>query len=188
MGRWIDVKPDNIGQLGGKARIARTLEGADAVGLQLVRLPDALHRAQRDADCLGHSPAGPMGRLVRRGGASQRHHPCRGLRGNRPFAGLAGLVAQQPFNPNLGVALLPAPYCRSADADARRDPLRRFPLGRSENNARPFHMLPRSVAVTDNRLQPFPVSSADDHTYCLSHRHSIAHSSAVVNLLNASLH
>src|SRR6516162_8567188 len=36
--RWIDIKPDNIGQLGGKARIARALEGADAVGLQLVRL------------------------------------------------------------------------------------------------------------------------------------------------------
>ena len=41
VGRWIDAKPDNIGQLGGKARIARTLEGADAVGLQLVRVPDA---------------------------------------------------------------------------------------------------------------------------------------------------
>ena len=39
VGRWIDVKPDNIGQLGGKARIVRTLEGADAVGLQLVHLP-----------------------------------------------------------------------------------------------------------------------------------------------------
>ena len=69
VGRWIDVKADNIGQLGGKARIARTLEGADAVGLQLVHLPDALHRAQRDADRLGHGAASPMGRLVRRRGA-----------------------------------------------------------------------------------------------------------------------
>ena len=68
VGRWIDAKPDNIGQLGGKARIARTLEGADAVGLQLVHLP-ALHRAQRDADRLGHGAASPMGRLVRRRGA-----------------------------------------------------------------------------------------------------------------------
>jgi hypothetical protein len=72
VGRWIDIKPDNIGQLGGKARIAQTLEGADAVGLQLVRLPDALHRAQRDADRLGHGPAGPMGRLVWRSSAGQR--------------------------------------------------------------------------------------------------------------------
>jgi hypothetical protein len=37
-------------------------------------------------------------------------------------------------------------------------------------------MLPRLVAVPANRLQPFPVGSADDHTYCLSHRPSIAHS------------
>ena len=109
-----------------------------------------------------------MGRLVRRRGAGQRHHPCRGLRGNRRFAGLGGLVAQQPFNPNLGVALLSAPYCRSADADARRDPLRRLPRGRGENNARPFDMLPRLVPVTDIRLQPFPVGGADNHTYCLS--------------------
>jgi hypothetical protein len=108
------------------------------------------------------------------------------LRCNRRFAGLAGLVAQQPFNPNLGVALPPAPYRRSADADARRDPLRRFPFGRGENNARPFHLLPRLVAVTDNRLQPFPVGSTDDHKYCLSHRPSIADSNALVNLLNAS--
>jgi hypothetical protein len=54
--RWIEVKPDNIGQQGGKARITRTLEGADAVRLQLVRLPDALHRAQQDADRPGHRP------------------------------------------------------------------------------------------------------------------------------------
>ena len=157
VGRWIDVKPDNIGQLGSKARIARPLEGADAVGLQLVRLPDALYRAQRDADRFGHGPASPMGCLVRRRGAGQRHHLCRGWRGNRRFAGLAGLVAQQPFNPNFGVALLPAPYCRPADTDARRDPLRRFPRGRGENDARPFDMLPRLVAVTANRLQPFPI-------------------------------
>ena len=104
------------------------------------------------------------------------------------FAGLAGLVAQHAFNPNLGVALLPAPYRRSANADARRDPLRRFLLGRGKNDARPFNMLPRLVAVTDKRLQPFPVGSADDHTYCLSHRPSIAHSTFLVNLLNASLH
>jgi hypothetical protein len=73
------------------------------------------------------------------------------LRCNRRFAGLAGLVAQHAFNPNLGVALLPAPYRRSADADARGDPLRRFPRGRGENNARPLDMLPRLVAVTNNR-------------------------------------
>jgi hypothetical protein len=126
-----------------------------------------------------------MGGLMRRRGSGQRHHSCRGRRGDRGFAGLAGLVAQQAFDPGLGVALLPTPYRRSAGTGARRDPLRRFPLGRGENDARPLHMFPQLVAVTHNRLQPFPVRRAGDHTYCLSHRPSIQHSAALVNLLNA---
>jgi len=51
-----------------------------------------------------------------------------------------------------------------------------------------FYMLLRSVAVTHNRLQPFPVGSADNHTYCLSHGPSMTHLTALVNLLNASVH
>jgi hypothetical protein len=69
------------------------------------------------------------------------------------------------LQPNFGGALLPSPSYRSADANVRRDPLRRFPGGRGENNARPFDILPRLVAVINNRLQPFPVGNADDHTY-----------------------
>jgi hypothetical protein len=42
-----------------------------------------------------------VGRLVRRFGAGQRHHPRRGFRCNRRFAGLAGLVAEQTLNPAL---------------------------------------------------------------------------------------
>jgi hypothetical protein len=41
MGRRIDIKPDNVGQLGGKARVARALESAQSVRLQFVRPPDA---------------------------------------------------------------------------------------------------------------------------------------------------
>src|SRR5216683_5828087 len=52
-----------------KAGVARALEGAQAMRLQVVRPPDALHRTRRDAGCLGHRPAGPVGRLVRRFGA-----------------------------------------------------------------------------------------------------------------------
>src|SRR5262245_10867293 len=56
--------PDNVGELGGKAGIARAFEGAQPVRLQFVRPPDALYRPQRDAGCLGHRPAGPVGCLV----------------------------------------------------------------------------------------------------------------------------
>jgi hypothetical protein len=53
----------------GEGRIARALEGAQAMRLQVVRPPDALHRAHREPHRLGHRSAGPMGRLVRRFGA-----------------------------------------------------------------------------------------------------------------------
>jgi len=49
VGRRIDIEADDVGQFGGKARIARALEGAQPVRLQFMRLPDALYRAQRDA-------------------------------------------------------------------------------------------------------------------------------------------
>jgi hypothetical protein len=43
VGRRVDIEPDDISQLGGKVRIARPLEGAQPVRLQLVRPLDALH-------------------------------------------------------------------------------------------------------------------------------------------------
>jgi hypothetical protein len=87
-------EPDDIRQLGGKTRIARAFEGALPVRLQFVRPPDALHRTHGNADRLGHRAAGPMGRLVRRLAARQRHHLRCGFRRDRRFAGFAGLVAQ----------------------------------------------------------------------------------------------
>ena len=41
MGRRVEVEPDDVGQLGGKAGIARALEGAHPVRLELVLAPDA---------------------------------------------------------------------------------------------------------------------------------------------------
>ena len=44
VGRRIDIEPNNVGEVGGKARIARALEGAHPVRPELVCPPDALHR------------------------------------------------------------------------------------------------------------------------------------------------
>ena len=126
MGGRIDIEPDNVGRASRQSRVAGALEGAQPVRLQPVRPPDALHRAQRDADRLGHGAAGPVRGLVRRFGARQRHHPRRGFRRDRRLARLAGLVAQQPLDPRFGKASLPAPHRRPADADALRNPLRRW--------------------------------------------------------------
>jgi hypothetical protein len=43
MGRRIDIEPNNISELVGKAGVARALEGAQPVRLEFVRPPDALH-------------------------------------------------------------------------------------------------------------------------------------------------
>ncbi len=165
------AKPDNVGELGGKAGIAPALERAQPVRLKFVRPPDALHRTHRDADGLGHCPAGPVGRLVRRS-ARQGHHPSRGFRRQRRLAGLAGLVAQQTLNPALGEALLPPPHRRPADANAFRHLLRRVPICRGEHDARPLHMLRgrlRPIAVGHDRRQLLALRSAQNHGYLLCH-------------------
>jgi hypothetical protein len=96
--------------LAAKAGSRDRLEGAQAIRLQVVRPSDALHRAQREPHGLGHRPAGPMDRLMRRFGAGQRHHPGRRIRRDRRFAGLAGLVAQQTRDP---ASKMVQPVCSS---------------------------------------------------------------------------
>jgi hypothetical protein len=99
---------------------------------------------------------------------SQRHYLRRGVRRERRFAGLAGLVAQQTFNPALGKALLPPPHRRPADADGLR-PLRRMPIRRGEHDARPLDVLARPVAVARDRRQLLALRGAQYHTYLLCH-------------------
>ena len=58
------VQADDVLDLRGERRIGGPLEGADAVRLQAVGLPDALHRAQGDADHPGDGAAGPVRRFA----------------------------------------------------------------------------------------------------------------------------
>src|SRR5947209_6472197 len=69
MRRGIDIEAEDVAELGRKTGVARALEGPQAMRLQVVPPPDALHRAQREPHRLGHRTAGPMGRLMRRLGA-----------------------------------------------------------------------------------------------------------------------
>jgi hypothetical protein len=90
------VEPDDRRELGEEGWIARALEGADPVRLELVRGPDPLHRAQRYPGRRGHGAAGPVGGLAGRFGAGQRHHPPHRRLAQRRLAGLPGPVAQEP--------------------------------------------------------------------------------------------
>ena len=105
MGRRVHVEADDVFDLLGEGGIVGSLEGAQPVRLQAVRLPDALDGAQRQADGLGHGPAGPMGRFAGRLAAGQRQDLGDRRRRQRLPAGLPRLVAQQPFDPGFGIAL-----------------------------------------------------------------------------------
>src|SRR3982074_1020844 len=57
----VHIEADNVFDLLGEGGIVGTLERADAMRLEVVCLPNALHRAQRQADRLSHRSAGPGG-------------------------------------------------------------------------------------------------------------------------------
>ncbi len=128
--RRVHVQPDDVLHLGREGGIAGALEGAQAMGLEAVGLPDALHGAQADADCLGHRPAGPVGDRAGRFRTGQRQHFGHRRSGQRRPAGLARLVAQQPRDALFGVAELPAPYRRAADTGSAGHLQNGQPLGR----------------------------------------------------------
>ena len=129
-----------------------------------------------------------MSGLVRWRGVGQRHHPRHGLRRDWRLAGLAGLVAQQTPDPGFGKTPLPAPHRRSADPDAVGNLSGGCPIRRSKHDPGPRRVFLPPVAIGHDRLQLFPIQSADNHRYCLSHLASIAHSMWFMTLLNGSVH
>ena len=135
MGRRVHVEANNIFDLCGEGRVGGALEGAQAVRLEAVLFPDALDRAQRQADRLGHRPAGPMGSFTRRLGAGQRQHLGHGGGRHRGSARRPGLIAQQALHPGLGKAALPAPHRRAADPGAPRHLDDRQPIRRERTTS-----------------------------------------------------
>jgi hypothetical protein len=71
---WGHIQADHILDLLGKGRIARHLEGAQAMRLKPVRFPDPLHGPQTDTDRLGDSASGPMRGGARRFRTGKRKH------------------------------------------------------------------------------------------------------------------
>ena len=188
MGRRVHVKADDVLDLLGKGRVVGALEGADAVRLQAVGLPEALHRAQGDADGLGHRSAGPVGRLARRLRAGQRQHLRHGRRGQRWLAGRPRLVTQQAVHTFFGVAPLPAPDRRPAHPGTARHFGNRQPVRRKNNDPGPLDVLVPAVALADHRRQPRAVFGPHDHANILCHGRRIARPNALVNHSFVSVH
>ena len=154
VGWRMHVEADNVLDHFGEGGVGGTLEGAQAVRLEAVLFPDALDRAQRQADRLGHRPAGPMGGFARRFGAGQGQHLGHGGGGDRRFARRPALVAQQTLHPGLGVAALPAPHRRAADPGASRHLDYRQPIRRKQDHPASLYMLQRPAPIADDRGQP----------------------------------
>ena len=183
-----DIQADHVLELGGEVGIGRALEGAQAMGLQLVSLPDALHRAQRHAHRLGHGAAGPMRGFARRLAAGQCDQLLDDGGGQRRLARFAGLVPQQAVDPGLGEPPLPAPHGRPADPGPPCDLGDAHALGRDEHDPSPDQVLLRLVAIGDDRFQANMILCRDDGTYLMGHPRMIAHPIGLVNLLFVSVH
>ena len=87
--RRINIKPHHVMQLVDELGIIRELELSDAMRLQPVGVPDALHRACADALLPRHHGYGPVGGLGRRISLRESHHaaamaaPSSGMREGR---------------------------------------------------------------------------------------------------------
>ena len=184
----VHVEADDVLDLLGELGIVGALEGANAVWLQPMRLPQALHGAQADADGFGHGAAGPMRGVAGRFGARQVHNLGDDLGRKRSAARLARPVAQQAFDALLGVSRLPAPDRGSADARAPRHFLHGQAVGRTKDNARPLHMFEWTIAIRDDGQQTLTILGGRKDTDGLSHAHRLAHPPASVNHPTASVH
>ncbi len=81
--RWIDVKPYDVPELGGKLRVPGQLELAYQMRPKTVGTPDPLHRTDADAGRFGHGRAGPMAGRRRRFGKRHGHHTFDHFRAQR---------------------------------------------------------------------------------------------------------
>ena len=158
VGRRVDVEPDHVLELGDELRVGGQLELPHPVRLETVGAPDALHRADRDADRLRHHGRGPVGRLGGRISQRQGDDPLchRGPERRNPRG--SRLVAQQAFEAFLGEAFLPAPHAGLRLAGAPHDLVRAGPLSAEQHDLCPPSMLLSGVAIPDERLQTAAVA------------------------------
>ncbi len=167
--RRIHIEPDDVLDLLGEGRIVRALEAADPMRLEAMGIPDALDRAQGDPDGLRQGAAGPVGDLTGRFGAGEGEHLGDGVGGVRRLAGRTGLVAQEALDAFLGVALLPAPDGRPADARLLGDVEDAEAFGREQDDAGALDVLEGPPPIGDDGGQARQVGGAGDYADSLSH-------------------
>lgn len=96
--RRVHGEADDVLHLLGEGRISGTLEGAHAVRLKAVLVPDGLDQPQRDAGRGSNRATGPVGDIAGRLGAGQRQHLGDGAGGVGRLAGRV-LSRRRPSTP-----------------------------------------------------------------------------------------
>ena len=173
MGGRIDVEADDIRELLGELRVRRQLERADTMRRQLVGFKDALNRTQAHSRRLRQHPASPMGCFPWRRSQSQVDHPLHGGRRKRLFAGLARLVAREPFDALSHEPRLPSPYHGLRFARSAHDLSGPAAIGRRKDDVGAPHVLLRRAAIRDDGLKSMAVRPGDAHDNSCSHDESL---------------
>jgi hypothetical protein len=171
MRRWIDIRADDVAQLGGEVRIVGRLELRQAVRLQPVGAPDALHRADADADLRDRHSGRPMRRLARRRPKRQRHDLLLDRRRQRGNARQPRLVAQQTTDAGLHEPLLPAPDSGLGHARQPHDGRRGVSGGGQQHHAGAPNVLLRAVTVGELCEQPLTIFRPDVNGDPSAHAH-----------------
>jgi hypothetical protein len=171
MRRWIDIRADDVGQLGGEVRIVGQLELRQPVRLQPVGPPDALHRADAGADLRGRRSGRPMRRLARRRPKRRRHDLLGDRRRQRGNARQPRLVAQQTVDAGLHEPLLPAPDSGLGHARQPHDGRRGVSGGGQQHHAGAANVLLLAVTVGVHCKQPLTIFRPDVNGDPSAHAH-----------------
>jgi len=158
MGRRIDIKAHDSGELLGEGRVVRELEVPPAVRAEAVRLPDRLHRRCRDAGHLRHRAQRPVGRFVRWRFLRQADDLRDALRRDRRLARRTGLVANQAIDALVHEPLLPAPDTGLGLAGLGHDRRGAEARAAQKDDTCPPDVLLRAFGVRDDRLQTLMIA------------------------------
>ena len=185
----VHVEADDVLDLLGEIGIVGALEGAEAMRLQPMRLPQALDGAQAMMPT-ALAMARPVQWVASPGGSEQVSSStfATTLAESGALPGLRVLSRSKAVDALLAVAQLPAPDRGAADPGATRDFQNRQALGGQQNDLRPLNMLERAAAVRDDGEQTLAIFGRNNDIDGLGHVARLAYPAAPVNPMSASVH
>ena len=171
----VHVEADDVAHLVGELGIVGELEGLDLVGLEPMRVPDALHRRMADPQMLSQAAHAPLRRVGR--------HLMQGRLDNAPDHRIAELglapatrrILEQTVETGAHVSLLPAPDRRLALARRRADRHRAVAVRRQQHDPRTPRVLLRAHPIGHHPFQPFPIPRPKPDLNALPHPPRFAH-------------